>query len=107
MTPPAVPGPPPLDGGLAATADPVLGFLTDDALRAVYDRLEAIEAHHDACCGFQRDVCRYDLDYERLNDLLELAGAPGHLTPFADRAAFEAWLIGRPRPAPPPVQEGP
>lgn len=97
-TPTPVPAPPMIGDGIAATGDPVLGFMTDDQLRVVFARIELIDQHQDACCGHERDVCRYDDDYERLYDVLHLAGVPRWSASF-DRAAFEAWLADRDPPA--------
>lgn len=95
------PTPQPLDGGTLA-ADPPLAFLTDDQLRAVYARVEAVEAHMAACCGTVRfgGRCRYEDDHERLQDVFKLAGAPDERTPLASRAELEAWLADR-DPSPP------
>lgn len=70
--------------------------LTDDQARAVYARIEAIDAHMDACCAFQLDACRYGPDLNRAYDVLHLAGLPEHVT-LDRRADLEAWLDDRRR----------
>jgi hypothetical protein len=87
--------PPPASSGLARAAAPTLAFLTDDALRAVYDRVAELAPHVEGCCAANQ--CRYVDGYERLYDVLALAGLPGELVPL-DRARFEEWLTTRPRP---------
>lgn len=96
--PPPVPSTPTVvSGGLVPTADPVLGFMTDDQLRVVYGRLEELADHQLACCAAQRapDGCRYDVDLRKLYDVLVLAGVPDSLVPLS-RDTFESWLATRP-----------
>jgi hypothetical protein len=67
---------------------------TDDQLRQIYDRIELISKHFERCCGSQRDVCHYDHEYDKLYQILHLAGVEEFRTPF-DREEFEHWLGNR------------
>jgi hypothetical protein len=59
---------------------------TDEQLREIYDRIELIDQHFERCCGFQRDYCTYGGEYNKMYDMLHLAGLEEWRTPFDRRA---------------------
>jgi len=68
-----------------------LVVFTQAQLRQIWDRIREIEAHFDACCAFMADKCHHNGEYQRLYDVLRLAGAPQDQVQF-DPDTFEQWL---------------
>ncbi len=74
--------------------EPIKVTLTDEQLWQIWQRIELIDAHFEACCAFQLDKCDYDNEYNELYRYLHLAGVEQWRTPF-DRDDFEAWINGK------------
>ena len=80
-------GPPEGEPVRAVKIDPAAPVVfTQAQLRQIWDRIREIEAHFDACCAFMADKCHHNGEYQRLYDVLRLAGAP------ENGSQFEQWL---------------
>lgn len=71
--------------------DEVVVHLAKSQMRQIYERIELIDRHFERCCAFQLDKCQYGEEYDRLYDVLQLAGIPESKTPM-DRDTFEQWM---------------